>query len=189
MVHTSRCSRASSTHCSCSCGGAAHGGGGGIVSIAEASSDRDVPEYRKFFGNSLVQAALTHACMAGLTVVAPGAGLALATAYTTYNYSNLGYTMFKAYNEFQNGNVAQRRDSLRTITTNVTSFAVGDSSDKAAAYIVDKAKASGYVKELAGKSGVEEVILTDMLEGTTSQAINNGFTELARFGAGKVFGA
>jgi hypothetical protein len=54
--------------------------------------------------------------------------------------------------------------------------------------MIEKASQSGLFKEMATKTGVKEVVIAEMMRGSTSSALSTGEGELAKFAVMKAVG-
>jgi hypothetical protein len=143
-----------------------------------------VSDYFKSVG----KAVLTGAALYGLSVAAPPIGAVLIPAYTAYNYSKLGYGLFKAYREIsQEGKVSP--NSISRVSGQVGEVAAQSPSDAIASTIVASAGQSGLFKVMAENTGIQEGVIVEMTRGSTSSALSASGGELAKFAIMKAVGA
>jgi hypothetical protein len=146
--------------------------------------ETSVSDYFKSIG----KAALTSAVVYGLSAAAPPIGAVLIPAYTAYNYSKLGYGLFKVYREVsQEGKL--NLDSTSRVSGQLGEVATQSSSDAIASAIVTRASQSGIFKEMAEKTGIQEGVMAEMTRGSTSSALSASGGELAKFAIMKAVGA
>jgi hypothetical protein len=112
----------------------------------------------------------------------------LIPAYTAYGYSKLGYGLLKIYREIRVEGKASP-NSMKGASESLGEVATQGSADAVASAIVDKASQSGLFKEMATKTGVKEVVIAEMMRGSTSSALSAGGGELAKFAIVKAVGA
>jgi hypothetical protein len=143
-----------------------------------------VSDYFKSVG----KAALTSAVVYGLSAAAPPIGAVLIPAYTLYNYSKLGYGLFKVYREISEGEKVSP-NSMSKISGQLGEVATQSSSDAIASTLITKASQSGLFKEMAEKTGIQEGVLAEMTRGSTSSALSASGGELAKFAIMKAVGA
>jgi hypothetical protein len=125
---------------------------------------------RDYF-KSVGKAVLTSAVVYGLSAAAPPIGAVLIPAYTAYNYSKLGYGLFKVYREIlQEGEVSP--NSISSVSGQVGEVATQSSSDAIASTIVTRAGQSGLFKEMADKTGIQEGVIAEMTRRSTSSALS-----------------
>jgi hypothetical protein len=172
--------RSPRSSCRCSCGGENHGRGySGYGKYTPRVSD---------FLKSTGKAAATSAVIYGVSAASPPLGAFLIPAYTAYGYSKLGYGLLKIYEEIR----AQGRagsDSVKGTSESIGEAATQGIADSLASSIVGKASQGGLFKEMATKTGAKEVVIAEMMRGSTSSALSTGGGELAKFAVMKAVGA
>lgn len=152
--------------------------------ISPRPKPRPIGDYFKSIGKSVLTSALIY----GLSAAVPPLGAVAIPAYMTYNYSKLGYNLYKVYDELQ----SKGKVSLSSVTQasgSLGEFVTQRPADDAAAAIVTKAQGSGLFQEMAKKTNVDEVVFAEMFKGSTSSALSASGGELAKFVIRKAVGA
>jgi hypothetical protein len=140
------------------------------------------------FLKSTGKAALTSAIIYGLSAASPPLGAVLIPAYTAYGYSKLGYGLLKVYREISvEGKVSP--NSMKEASESIGEIATQSSADAVASAMIEKANQSGLFKEMATRTGVREVVIAEMMRGSTGSALSTGGGELAKFAIMKAVGA
>jgi hypothetical protein len=191
-----RCWNATSppSACRCSCRGAYHGAGYRrhypryqdrtiVFQPLSTPSQHHEVSVNDYF-RSVGKAALTSAVVYGLSAASPPLGTVLIPAYTAYNYSSLGYGLLKAYRE---GKASP--SSIQVVSRSIGEVAAQDSADVVASAIINNASRSGLFKEIATRTGIKEVVISEMMRASTSSALSTGGGELAKFAITKAVGA
>jgi hypothetical protein len=78
---------------------------------------------------------------------------------------------------------------MKEASESLGGIATQGSADALASSMVDKASQGGLFKEMATKTGVKEVVIAEMMRGSTSSALSTGGGELAKFAVMKAVGA
>jgi hypothetical protein len=174
--------------CRCSCGGANHGGRYRRVirrrNVTPQAQQTSADDYFKSVG----KAAMTSAVIYGLSTAAPPLGAVLIPAYTTYNYSKLGYGLLKVYMEISSqGEVSP--DTMKGPAASVGGTTTQGPADAAATAVIARASQSGLFTEMAARTGVQEQVIAEMMRGSTSSALSASGGELAKFAIAKAVGA
>jgi len=134
------------------------------------------------------KAAIKGAVIYGLSAASPPLGAVLIPAYTAYGYSKLGYGLLQIYREVSvEGKVSP--DSMKEASESLGGVATQSSADSIASTITERANQSGLFKEMATKTGIQEVVIAEMMRGSASSALSTGGGELAKFAIMKVVGA
>lgn len=145
---------------------------------------RPIGDYFKSIGKSV----LTNALIYGLSAAVPPLGAVAIPAYMTYNYSKLGYNLYKVYDEMQ----SKGKVSLSSVTRasgSLGEFVTQRPADDTAATIVAKVQESGLFQEMAKKTNVDEVVFAEMFKGSISSGLSASGGELAKFVIRKAVGA
>jgi len=124
----------------------------------------------------------------GLSAAVPPLGAVAIPAYTAYNYSKLGYGLYKIYAEIgAEGKVSAK--SLKETSGSLGEFVAQGPADTIASAVVARASQSGLFAEMAKNTRVEDMVIAEMMRGSTSSALSSGAGELAKFAIGKAVGA
>lgn len=108
--------------------------------------------------------------------------------YHAYGYVDLGRGLYGVYKEWS---------EHRKITVEAMEGMAGPSADltaqpladEVASRLVDDANRSGVFDGLAKQTGVEPVVMKEMVRGSTSSALSSGAGQLARFAIKRAVGA
>jgi hypothetical protein len=112
----------------------------------------------------------------------------LIPAYTAYGYSKLGYGLLNIYREMKVEGKASP-SSMKGASESLGEVATQGSADVVASSMVDRASQGGLFKEMTTRTGVKEVVIKEMMKGSTSSALSTGGGELAKFAVMKAVGA
>jgi len=172
--------------CRCSCGGANHGRGyfAPYRGYPRRPKPPSVGDYFKSIGKS----ALTNAVIYGLSAAIPPLGAVAIPAYMAYNYSKLGYGLYKVYSEISaEGKVSA--NSMKQASESLGDFVTQGPADTIASAVVARATQDGLFEEMVKNTHVDEVVFAEMMRGSTSSALSAGAGELAKFAIVKAVGA
>jgi len=172
--------------CRCSCGGANHGRG--YFAPYRGYPRRPKPPFIGDYFKSIGKSALTSAVIYGLSAAIPPFGAVAIPAYMAYNYSKLGYGLYKVYSEISAEGKASA-NSMKQASESLGDFVTQDPADTIAWAIVTKARRSGLFEEMAKNTRVDEVVFVETMRGSTSSALSAGAGELAKFAISKAVSA
>ncbi len=133
------------------------------------------------------KSALTSALIYGLSAAVPPVGAVAIPAYTAYNYSKLGYNLYRVYEEQRTKGTASAT-SVKRASGSVGELATQSSADRVATQLAAKAHQSGIFNEAARSTGVESIVFAEMFRGSTSSALSTSGGELFKFAIGKAVG-
>lgn len=189
MISCQRCGRPLSDSHSVSIGyGPVCAKLGGVRSVRSYSTERPVDKITNYLNGSVAKPILIRALLTGLTIANPTIGGGLTLLYTSYSYYKTGKSMWSAYNEWEEKRKTASKRSIQSASGDVAGYATGSYGDEGANYIVKKAQENGIIQTLSKETKIDERVITDMLRGTSSEAINDRFSDLANFGVGKALG-
>jgi hypothetical protein len=133
------------------------------------------------------RSALTGAIVYGLSTAFPPVGAFAIPAYTALTYSKMGYGLYKVYEE----RLATGRASPKSVSgasSSVGEAAANQPSDAIAAQVATAAYEHGVFNDLASHTGLESVVLKEMVKGSTSSALSTVGGDLLKFAIGKAVG-
>ncbi len=133
------------------------------------------------------KSALTGALIYGLSAAVPPVGAVAIPAYTAYNYSKLGYSLYRVYEE-QRTKGGASSNSIKRASGSVGEVATQSSADWVAGQVAAKAHQSGIFNEAAKATGVESIVFAEMVRGSTSSALSTSGGELFKFAIAKAVG-
>jgi len=131
---------------------------------------------------------LVPAVVYGLSAAFPPVGAVAVPLYHVYGYADLGRGLYGVCKEWS---------EHRKITGKAVEGMAGPSAeltsqplaDKVASRLVDGANRVGLFDGLAKQTGVEPVVMKEMVRGSTSSALSSGAGQLARFAIKGAVGA
>lgn len=131
---------------------------------------------------------LASAVIYGLSAAFPPIGAVAIPLYTVYGYSRLGLGLYKVYKEWREHSRISE-ESMRKVAGPSAEAATQSAADKAALAVANQASRIGLFDEMAKKTGVDPVVMKEMVRGSTSSALSTSAGELAKFAIKKAVGA
>jgi hypothetical protein len=152
--------------------------------VSPRPKPQSIGDYFKSIGKSV----LTSALLYGLSAAIPPFGAVAIPAKAAYDFSKLGYSLYKVYDELSSKRKVSG-DSLKQASGSLGEFVTQPTADDIALTITTKAQESGLFKEMVEKTHIQEAVYAEMLRGSTSSALSTSGGELAKFVIGKAVGA
>ena len=123
-----------------------------------------------------------------MSAAVPPVGAVVIPAYTAYNYSKLGYSLYKAYDELSSKGTITPKSAKRAAGS-LGELATQPAADDFARELTAKAQDTGAFAEMAKASGVDSKVFAEMVRGSTSSALSTSGGELAKFVVAGAVGA
>ena len=140
-------------------------------------------DYFRGIGKSV----LTDALILGFSAAVPPAGAVLIPAYTALNYSKLGYSLYKAYDQYRTEG-SPATTSVANAADEVGETAAQPSADAIGSNVASTALQAGAFTELTTQTGLSSAVFAEMVKGSTSSALTAIGGDLLKFAVGSAVG-
>ena len=128
--------------------------------------------------------ALVAALIVGLSAVHPVLGATAAKAYSFYGHGMAGLALYTTYTGWKSGRESTPHAAGEAAKV-VVGEATGAASGSAASSMVANLKQSGVIDQISKETNVAPPITSEMLRGTISSSMSQGFGDLAGYVAEK----